>query len=415
MISMKGGFLMGGKFITTSNMKDIMPTINADNAKNLLNNPYYLFNNASASSCTYYNLNTTMTTLDEATRGNYGEISPESPLRFNKINNFQIYGFNKIEPTMEMEEFGLEGSDVTGDAMILPKTIIPYPGDRFTLNQINGKYLFKVTAVNPNTLDTGAVMYRINYTLESSDGARSIEPQVVKVFNFSLANYGSNFGCLIEEAVAAQISELERYTALLKDYFIQLFYDNKIQSFSYKRPTSLGLMGINVYDPYLIEFLIRNNILKGSTEYMYVAQQITLPSSFGVDYDRSFFSALEDKDIYKHYCKAAGNLELCTQRLSLLYAYPEDYYLMRYDAINSKLHVIDIFNDPKFVDNIRANVEDTNVLKNMIVGYFNGGEITSTMLEQLKHIDYMETPELFYLIPITIFIMENYITTLLGG
>ena len=222
---------MAGRFITTTNMKDIMPQVNADNAKQLLNNPYYLFNNTSASVCTYYNLNTTMTTLDESTRGNYGEISPESPLRFNKINNFQIYGFNKIEPTMEVEEFGLEGSDVTGDAMILPNTIIPYPGDRFTLQQIKGTYYFKVTAVNINTLDTGAKMYRINYTLESSDGARNIEPQVVKVYNFSLANYGSNFGCLIEEAVAAQISDIEKYTALLKDYFIQLFYDNKIQSF----------------------------------------------------------------------------------------------------------------------------------------------------------------------------------------
>lgn len=406
---------MAGRFITTTTMKDIMPKINADNAKSLLNNPYYLFNNASASACTYYNLNTTMTTLDESTRGNYGEISPESPLRFNKINNFQIYGVNKIEPNMEVEEFGLEASDVTGDAMVLPKTIIPYPGDRFVLNQIDGKYLFKVTAVNPNTLDTGAVMYRINYTLESSDGFRSIEPQVVKVYNFSFSNYGSNFGCLIEEEIALQISELERYTAMLKDYFIQLFYDNKIQSFSYKRPSSLGIMGVTVYDPYLIEFLIRNNILDGSTEYMYVTQQVTLPNSFGIDYDRTIFSALEDKDIFKHYCKAAGNLELCTQRLSLLYAYPEDYYLMRYDAINSKLHVIDIFNDPKFVDNIRNNIEDTNVLKNLIVGYFNESEITGNMLEQFKHIDFMETPELFYLIPITIFILERYITTLLGG
>lgn len=400
---------MAGRFISTTSMKDIMPQVNTDNAKQLLNNPYYLFNNASVSVCTYYNLNTTMTTLDEATRGNYGEVSPESPLRFNKINNFQIFGFNKIEPTLELDEYGVQGSDVNGDAIVLPNTIIPYPGDRFYLPQIS-KYLFKVTAVNPNTLDTGAVMYRINYTLESSDGLLNVEPQVVKVYNYSSINYGSNFGCLIEEGMAADIAEIERYTVVLKNYFIQLFYDAKIQSFSYLRENS-----IRVYDPYLIEFLIRNNILKGSTEYIFVSQQVTLPSTFGIDYDRSIFAALEEKDPHKHYCRCTGNLELCRQKLSLLYAYPQDYYLMRYDAINTKLHLIDIFNDANIMDKIRNNEEDSNVLKNIIIRFFNNGSIDSNILSCLDHIDFMETPELFYLIPMVIFCMEKYITTLLGG
>ena len=146
---MKGGFIMAGKFIKNSSMLSTAPNFIVSNVKSSINNPYYLFNNSSASICTYYNINTTMTTLDEATRGNYAEISPESPIRYNKISGFYIYGINRIDPSMEVGEFGLETSGIQDDAMILPNTIIPYPGDFFVLDQIEKQYLFKVTAVNP--------------------------------------------------------------------------------------------------------------------------------------------------------------------------------------------------------------------------------------------------------------------------
>ena len=154
---------MAGKFINTTTAYTQMVSQAAETMKGLLDNPYYLYTDKKASVCTYYNLNTTMTTLDEATRGNYSEISPNSPLRFNKIKKFMIYGITRIEPNLDIGEFGLESSDITGECIVLPKTIIPYPGDYFYLDQIEKPYLFRVTAVNPNTLDTGATMYRINY------------------------------------------------------------------------------------------------------------------------------------------------------------------------------------------------------------------------------------------------------------
>lgn len=401
---------MAGKFIRTSNMKQVMPDLLADNVKSILNNPYYLFNNLSGSTCTYYNINTTMTTLDEATRTNYSELAATSPIRYNKINNFLLYGIDKIEPGLEFTDFGLEGSDIQGDAIVLPKTIIPYPGDFFTLTQLNNEaYLFKITAVNPNTLDTGATMYRVNYSLAYTDHMVDINAQVVKEFNFSATNYGSNFGCLIESTTASQASEMEAYAITLKDYFIQLFYDNKIQSFSYLRDGCL-----KCYDPYMIEFMIRNNILGGSTEYIYVTQQIVLPSTFGIDYDRTFFSCLETKDPTKHYCKTAGNLLKCTQKLSLLYAYKQDYYCMEYNHINNKLYMVDIFNDPQFMDKIRKNEETGNVLKDIIIRYFNDTPIDSNLLSKIKHIDFMENGELYYLIPLVIYCIEKNISNMLS-
>ena len=396
---------MAGRFIVTKpTIQNEMPTLLVDQAKSLLNNPYYLFNNNSATTVTYYNLNTTQTTLDEATRGNYGEISPESPLRFNKINGFRVYGFNRIEPTVEVNDFGLEGSEVSGDCIILPRTIIPYPGDYFVVDQLGDNYLFKVTAANINTLDTGATLYRINYKLSNSDGLVDIEKQVVKEYNFSVENYGSNFGCLIESASAAELGDVEKIIEDLQEFYISVFYDAKIQSFSYLRNGQ-----IKVYDPFLLEFIIRNKLLSGADKYLYLSHQVFLPTTFPIDYEKTFFAALEDKDPTKHYCRCEGNLELCTQKLSLLYAYPQDYYVMRYDPVSVNFHLINIFEDPSFMDKIRNNETVDDPLKAVIIAYFNDTEITMDMLNKFKHIDFMENCELFYEIPVVIYCLTQHL------
>ena len=79
---------MAGKFLNTTTAYSQMTNNMTSMAKKLLDNPYYLYTDKKATECTYYNINTTMTTLDEATRGNYAEISAQSPIRFNKIKNF---------------------------------------------------------------------------------------------------------------------------------------------------------------------------------------------------------------------------------------------------------------------------------------------------------------------------------------
>ena len=153
---------MAKGFIDTDSVRKAMTeNIIPNNVKQILNNPYYLFNDKTASVCTYYNLNTTMTTLDEATRSNYAELTINSPLRFNKVTGFYLYGISKIEPSLDITEYGLEGDNVSGEAIVLPNTVVPYPGDRFTINQLGDKYIFMVTHANPNTLETGSVMYAV--------------------------------------------------------------------------------------------------------------------------------------------------------------------------------------------------------------------------------------------------------------
>lgn len=397
---------MAKGFLNTDSVRQAMTeTTIPSSVKTLLNNPYYLFNDKTASIVTYYNLNTTMTTLDEATRDNYGELTANSPLRFNKVTGFYLYGISKIEPNLEINDYGLEGDNVDGEAIFLPNTIIPYPGDRFIIDQLGDKYIFQITHVNPNTLDTGSVMYKANYVLCGSDGLQTIEDKVVKSFKFIYSNLGTNFACLIEDETYSELSEIQAITTMLKDYYIQLFYDVRVQTMCYYRDSA----GFKVHDPYLLEFLIRNNILYGSTDYIYLDHQIFLPNTFAVDYDRTIFSTIDHNDLKRHIGLFSGNLLLVTQKLSLLYAYPQDYYYMEYVRTNSKFYLIDIFDDPDFGNKIKNNIKTGNVMKDILIGFFNKENISEKQLEQLKHIDYMNNVELYYLIPITIYILDKYI------
>ena len=48
-------------------------------------------------------------------------------------------------------------------------------------------------------------------------------------------------------------------------------------------------------------------------------------------------------------------------------------------------------------------------MKDILIGFFNNESVTPEQLEKLKHIDYMNNVELYYLIPITIYILDRYI------
>ena len=340
---------MAGKFINTD-QKITFDTL-ADNMKDLLNNPYYQFSDKKGTICQYYNINTTKTTLDEATRGNYSELGPDSPIRYNKVKNAIIYGFGKLDINLEVTDFGLEGNDITGESYILPDTIIPYPGDFFTVDQLDKPYLFKVTNAQPNMLYSEQVMYKISWVLSYPD-LHDINNQVVGEYVYNNSAFGTNNKVVIESSIYDLVSQIQDTLIKLKDYFYMLFYDQKVQTFIY-----LHNKVIHTYDPYLIEFISRNNILSGATDYIYVTQQMFLPSTFGIDYDKTIFSCIEDKDIStKAKIRTVGNLLLCDQKLSLLYQYPIDYYYMEYAHLNTRYHSIDIFNDLEMLYYIKNNI-----------------------------------------------------------
>lgn len=196
------------------NMVQSMTNLQAD----LLKNPYYLFNDKRANIVDYFNLNTTMSTLDEALKIPYANLGKDCPLRFNKIIDFYIYGLERVSLSLEMSEYGTEASEISGEAFILPDTIIPYPGDYFIIKNVKQKFLFWVTAVTPDTFDNGANYWRISYRLNEISDDR-LNPLVVEEYQFSTGNVGTNFTSIVKKTKWDMATILDNAAVMLKQYY----------------------------------------------------------------------------------------------------------------------------------------------------------------------------------------------------
>ena len=73
--------------------------------KSILSNPYYVYNNYSPTVVTYYNINKNETTLDYAMKTSYAYIGEKSPIRYNKIKQFLLYGIEKIQLNLDKFQF----------------------------------------------------------------------------------------------------------------------------------------------------------------------------------------------------------------------------------------------------------------------------------------------------------------------
>ena len=184
-----------GVFTNSTYTSTIHSIIAATESK--INNPYYKFTEKKPTPCTYWKQNREKSTLDESTATNYSHVGEDSPIRFNQINNFYIYGFDKITLDYDLTDFGLESAEIAGEVVVLPNTIIPLPGDFFKVSSIKEDVLFKVNKVTPDTLDNGANFYKIEYKLELVNQYENILKQVVAEYEFIIENVGTDFSCFI--------------------------------------------------------------------------------------------------------------------------------------------------------------------------------------------------------------------------
>ena len=276
-----------GKFINTDRKMTIDALV--DGTKERLNNPYYKFNNKPATIVTYYNMDVKQATVDEGLGVTYSNTGENSSLRFNKIDNMFLFGIEPMKLNLSESDFGIETEGAEGEAYILPNTIIPYPGDYFKINHTNHPYLFRVSGVDIDTLDDGANAYSIKYELNRYNES-DIESQIVDDYSFIIDNVGTEMNPVLRNNDYKLIEELDNILVSLKKYYEDLFFDSKVQTFIY------FYQNRRVYDPYLIEFLIRNKLLRGNERYIYVTHQTHLPKTFSMDYDRTVFRSIELKE-----------------------------------------------------------------------------------------------------------------------
>ena len=386
-------------------------------------NPYYKFTDKKPTPVTYWNINSTMSTLDQGTLQTYNQLGSEAPLRYNKVKNFQLYGIARMMIDIQIGEWGPESSPIEGDAYILPNTIVPMADDYFTIDYLKGDdkhLLFRITKADRDTLETGANFYKVHYILDRTENEsyKELQRQTVKTYEYIPSNVGTNFVALLEEDTKNLIVRLESSIDMLKDYFVSIFYRKNVQTFIYSYTKDCDLL---IYDPYMVEFLIRNSILGSNDRYIYVSQATFRSNTFSIEYAKTIFKNVEDRN-QELSLNTAYPISICDPN-SLLVERLEEYFelsvLKQNYTFSTPINILDMDLFDRIVNSDLYDEEDIQqpIYRNIIIGYMGDGfnhTITDSEIKSIADIDYKPSQQLYYEIPLLLYIMEAYINHLMS-
>ena len=398
----------------------------------ITDNPFTYFNGMNVTEVTFYNINKQYTTLDESLDNTFNFIGPASGLRFDKINGVLLYGLERMGLDIDLTEWGPEANPLEGDCYLPPNTFDPYQESYFTINYITqntGKlFFFRVTGVNTDTFTNGNNYWKISYKLECVD--EDINPQVINEYQFLASNIGYG-GVLVDSDAYATQQVIYSVIAELKKFYCEMFFQNSTQTFVFK----YGNWGSFFYDPYLIEFLIRNGIFATNDyNYIHVCQPADPPVYMQMDYAHTFFKLIEDP-INTKVCFYEGYGLMVVDPMSLLSVRMEPYYMITFrdeygTMLNSKiLEPIELFDGellqliPGYRDlnpescpcgckELLDKITPERQYYKIIYSYLTSGTISYNDIISLSKICFVPCKELYYTIPIIIYILERYASNL---
>lgn len=394
-----------GKFINTQKKETIDSLVQGFNDLVI---PFYMHLDKKATITTYFHINKLESTLDEGSKIPYSLYGKDSPLRYDKIYDFFIYGLQQIIAELDLGDWGLEANTIEGEAIILPNTIIPCPNDYFIIDHLKHPLLFKVTAVTSDCLENGNNVYKISYKLDNIDHTL-IDFDIADEYRMIVDNVNGEYKSIIRNTDYEIIDDVEKTLTMLKEYYVKLFYSERVQTFIYEFRNKL------FYDPMMIEFLSKHKLIKGTEKYIYIAQQVSLPNTFILDYDKTFFRCLEKRKITKDPI-IYSTADFIDEPLSILSSRKEFYFKLNYntDVVCESRYPLVLF-DHKVIDKIKkGEIDELDESYNRIIyKYFRHDKIKPEDIKILNDIDFVPSIELFYNIPVVIFCLESMIKEIL--
>lgn len=205
---------------------------------------------------TYYQYDTVNSTLDKGLEGVEKHIGSHSPNKFNRIEKFPIYGIDTMSLSQELEETGMK-TTYEGDAIVLPNTIRPYPGDCFSFDSLSDLYLFRINGVTNDTI-RNKPFYRVSFSLyrklpDENYMDEFVTDELVSIFS----NIGGRSESIITKSdymIADQIDQISE--ELIKRY---------TRNFYFKNLNVIALKcycGTYLFNRYLTKFIMDNELFK---------------------------------------------------------------------------------------------------------------------------------------------------------
>lgn len=360
---------------------------------------------------TYFSQNGNATTVDRGTRDIDQLFGKQSPLRFNEIKNFPLYGFGQANPE-NTDEQQIEDINIEGDCVVLPSTIVPNNLDFFMLNHLKMKALFQITSVVYDSMKIDGY-YKIHYRLISTEEEtiQNIQKQVVEKYSVDLNAVGSNINPVIQEDEFMYRIKVQKMMNQIIDSYRALYYNERHNCFLYHHPE----MGLNWFDMCGNEFIAKHSLMnqENSTKVIVLhskIRDIQLPFF----YNNSIYSWIE-----------IGAPARMLQKFNFILNYAEGYsessfnrwnegdvQIMQPLALNqvgTLSREYAFFDEDQFQSLMDPTVAPTSEFEKLIWKYIHQGTslnitdvslyTSDSLLSSIRHMDtFLYTPIIIYII-----------------
>lgn len=240
---------------------------------------------------TYYAQDENASTTDRGFQDIEDLFGNRSPLRFNEIKNFPLYGFGQANPE-NTDEQQVEDINVEGDCVVLPSTIVPKQYDCFIVNHIKMVQLFQITNVAYDSMKVDGY-YKIHYRLYSTskETIQGIQNRLVTAtYHTDLNAIGSNVNPIIREDDFILRGKIQQMIGQMIDAYKSLFYNERHNCFLYRDYD----LGMDVFDMCGNEFMAKHGLMNyaNSSKVVVLNNKIN-DQQFPIRYRNSVYNWIE--------------------------------------------------------------------------------------------------------------------------
>lgn len=375
-----------------------------------LNSPLNRFLDKSPIFVTYFHINNAETTADRGFQNTEAILGESSSLRFQKIENFPIYGIEQIALQLDDTDKGLD-TTYNGEAVIVPSTVSPLQNDFFIINNLRMTFIFRINGIEYDSIRPDGYV-KISYHLESTDDndAEWLNKQCIENCKCIYQNIGSDNKCIIRTDEYDKILAINNMYDEIATMYISIYYHQRYNCF-------LGIQdnGYLIYDPLMSVFIDKHGLFNKKNSYsaIVLSEQFT-DNKRSFKYENSVYRLFERKDITRLNGFFYQLLPGQNYRESAFHRWCDKSVMVvdRPDAVCQNDRENFLFCQ-EFIDAIRMNLETKGTYNTLIKKYLRDeltslDDISLSLKDELMDLNICK--ESFFFTPIILYIISRTVS-----
>ena len=235
----------------------------------------------------YFSQDENSSTVDRGLKSIDELFGKNSPLRFNIIHDFPVYGFGSANPE-NSDEQQIEDINVNGEIVILPSTIVPKPMDFFIIRHLKMTAIFEITNVAFDSMKVDG-FYKVSYRLHSTsqEVIDKVMKQVINTYHTDLNMVCATPNPIIKEDDFVLRGKIQNMTNKMINAYRSLFYNNRHNCFIFDN-------GVKYFDVCANEFISKYSLMNIPNDYNVIVLNDKLGNTdLPLMYNKSIYSWIE--------------------------------------------------------------------------------------------------------------------------